>query len=478
MPRSSFNTGVLGGMSTGLSRLAGSLLTKGQAYQQGYDTENLNQGRIAQMLSQIDQNNAQANKAGAEADHKRYETSILQRRPDQFEEQAALASNTDLPMVRLIRESIAKGQAPQIEMAGPTEDGNPLMGDVDPGKVSAVKQALMRFMPVVTNTGDLKIDDWAKAQGAYRNMDLGDQVLAGSRTAADIGRSQAAVEAKPLYHADPSGAVLDLFSGGLDTNNPMAKSTIALRGEQAGAQRANAAQSYASADSSRATAAKTRAETEAGAKGTYDPTRGVIVDVRGGTARPVLGPDGQPMGAKDKDLTDAQAKANLFGSRMMEADKVIASMAGKYSPAAVNSKVAAGEIPVIGGVAGLVGNKMLSESSQQVEQAQRDFINAVLRRESGAAIAPSEFANAAKQYFPQPGDKPATLAQKARNRKLAVDGLMAEVPAGKRYTSGSSLPGAQGGATGGWDAPAPGAVIDGFRFKGGNPADQGSWEPV
>lgn len=27
-------------------------------------------------------------------------------------------------------------------------------------------------------------------------------------------------------------------------------------------------------------------------------------------------------------------------------------------------------------------------------------------------------------------------------------------------------------------APAPGAVIDGYRFKGGNPNDQASWEPV
>lgn len=470
MPSFRIHSSALDSMMPGMSKLAGALATRGQAYQQGYDQTNLNQGRIAQMLAQMDQHRAMADKAGADAEKTRYETSVLQRRPDQFEEQAALASGTDLPMVKLIRDAVAKGQAPQMEMAGPTEDGSPLMADVDPTKVSAVKQALMRFMPMVTNTGDMKIDDWANAQGAYRNADLGDQVLAGTRKAADVGRAQAAVEAKPLYNSDASGAVLDLFGGGLDTNNPMAGSTIALRGAQAGAQKANAAQSYASADNSRATAAKTRAEMEAGAKGTYDPTRGVIVDVRGGTARPVLGPDGQPLGAKDKDLTDAQAKANLFGSRMLEADKVINGLAGRYSPAAVNSKVAAGEIRGIGGLAGVVGNNLLSEQGQQVEQAQRDFINAVLRRESGAAIAPSEFSNASKQYFPQPGDQPATLAQKARNRKLAIDGLMAEVPAGKRYNPSSPQQ-----TTGG---PAPGAVVDGYRFKGGNPADQSSWEPV
>jgi hypothetical protein len=33
---------------------------------------------------------------------------------------------------------------------------------------------------------------------------------------------------------------------------------------------------------------------------------------------------------------------------------------------------------------------------QQQEQAERNFINAVLRKESGAAIAPSEFMSAQK----------------------------------------------------------------------------------
>jgi len=36
------------------------------------------------------------------------------------------------------------------------------------------------------------------------------------------------------------------------------------------------------------------------------------------------------------------------------------------------------------------------------EQAKKNFVNAVLRLESGAVISPSEFTNADKQYFPQP----------------------------------------------------------------------------
>jgi hypothetical protein len=59
-----------------------------------------------------------------------------------------------------------------------------------------------------------------------------------------------------------------------------------------------------------------------------------------------------------------------------------------------------------------------SDEYKQIEQAQRDFINATLRRESGAAIAPSEFENAQLQYFPQPGDTPEVVKQKQRNREM------------------------------------------------------------
>lgn len=53
---------------------------------------------------------------------------------------------------------------------------------------------------------------------------------------------------------------------------------------------------------------------------------------------------------------------------------------------------------------------------QQYDQAKRDFINATLRRESGATISDSEFSNANKQYFVQPWDTKETIKQKKANR--------------------------------------------------------------
>ena len=86
---------------------------------------------------------------------------------------------------------------------------------------------------------------------------------------------------------------------------------------------------------------------------------------------------------------------------------------------------------------------------QSYMQASRNFINAVLRRESGAVISPSEFAEARLQYLPQPGDRPETLTQKTRNREYVFATMKRQsgrayqppiVPPGKA-TGGSSKQG-------------------------------------
>jgi hypothetical protein len=87
---------------------------------------------------------------------------------------------------------------------------------------------------------------------------------------------------------------------------------------------------------------------------------------------------------------------------------------------------------VISNVAPNAANAALSPERQKFVQAQRDFINAILRRESGAVISDSEFANARQQYFQQPGDSKEVLAQKAANRLQAIQGIMGA--AGQNYT--------------------------------------------
>jgi hypothetical protein len=176
--------------------------------------------------------------------------------------------------------------------------------------------------------------------------------------------------------------------------------------------------SNASAAAGRAQSAQQFAVTQAAGKipsGYRAAADGSMAFIPGGPADPNSG---------TKPPTEYQAKAAGFGARAEQADKIITSLNGKYSPAAVNSKTSMDSTPLVGGMLGGISNKfVLSSQDQKAEQAQRDFINAVLRQESGAAIAASEFDNAAKQYFNQPGDGPDVIAQKDQNRKLAIQGF-------------------------------------------------------
>lgn len=170
-----------------------------------------------------------------------------------------------------------------------------------------------------------------------------------------------------------------------------------------------------------------------------------------------------------KPLNDVQSKALLFGSRMQESDKIINDLGNQgrnFSTPGANT----------GWGVGAAVNLVNSEKGQMLDQAKRDFINATLRRESGAAIAESEFENAAKQYFPQMGDSPKVIEQKARNRALATQGILAEVPKNTPPLSAQSNQGQQSQQAPAPRVPMKGQVVQGHKFLGGDPANPSSWE--
>lgn len=159
----------------------------------------------------------------------------------------------------------------------------------------------------------------------------------------------------------------------------------------------------------------------------------VLVDKGTGLARPAATMSGAQVQGKDSGLNDTQAKALLFGSRMQAAEQALSKLDAQGVNRGSVVKQVVENTPLVGGALGAAANALVaSPQQQQVEQAQRDFVNAVLRRESGAAISPTEFDSARKQYFPQVGDSQAVIQQKTQNRQLATRGLMAEVPAKKR----------------------------------------------
>lgn len=257
----------------------------------------------------------------------------------------------------------------------------------------------------------------------------------GELTPLQVAQRMYALKGNAPYSFNEYG-VGNQLEGTVDTSGPAATRYADYRTAQTGAQKANAVQSYASADASRASAENSRANAQKTRQEMLDgvnPTGGKApTGYRwvGNALEPIPGGPADPAtkGAKlAKPPTEGQAKALMFGSRMAIADEVINELGKTGNNLPNMTKQAVESIPLVGNALGMGANKLLaSEGQQRVEQAQRDFINAVLRRESGAAIADSEFDNARKQYFPQPGDTPAVLRQKAANRRTAIEGMKAE----------------------------------------------------
>lgn len=126
-----------------------------------------------------------------------------------------------------------------------------------------------------------------------------------------------------------------------------------------------------------------------------------------------------PKGAKvlpDRRPTQGEYTVRGFADRAKSAEGELASlMASGYNPAAIVTT--RGE---------MVPNMIKTEDDQAAEQVMRNFVSAVLRRESGAAIPVTEMQSEILKYFPMPGDKPKVLKQKAEARRLAISSLEAE----------------------------------------------------
>ncbi len=136
-----------------------------------------------------------------------------------------------------------------------------------------------------------------------------------------------------------------------------------------------------------------------------------------------------------------QALSSTFANRMHNSNQIIGQVGaalGDFKSRSIDSKVFGVGVPG--------SNYMVSPEYQQAKQARNDFINAQLRRESGAAISDSEYERADQQYFPQPGDGPDVLAQKAKNRQLAVEGMIGSAgPAFKMSPTVGAAPAAKAG---------------------------------
>lgn len=131
-----------------------------------------------------------------------------------------------------------------------------------------------------------------------------------------------------------------------------------------------------------------------------------------------------PKQTEPKPLQEWQVKQVDFLNRTNQANDIIENIGKDYSPSATSFSKWTEGVPLVGKAV----NAALSPNEQQINQAQRQFINSTLRRESGAAIGKDEFESAQQQYFPMPNDSAETLAQKAQARATVIQGLKTGLP--------------------------------------------------
>lgn len=170
----------------------------------------------------------------------------------------------------------------------------------------------------------------------------------------------------------------------------------------------------------------------------YDPKAGLIVNKVTGQATPVIGQNGQPVAAPSQNLTDSQGAATAFGARAQDSQRILQQLESGGVTNGGRIQQAVSGVPVIGTALGSAVNALGVNTDQQqsYQQAKQNFISANLRKESGAAISPEEFRTEEVKYFPQPGDGAEVIAQKARSRDLAIQGLLAEAGPGASLVPG------------------------------------------
>jgi len=170
---------------------------------------------------------------------------------------------------------------------------------------------------------------------------------------------------------------------------------------------------------------------------TFNPKTGTVTPLTAG---------GQPISGKGG-LTESQGNAVTYGMRMQQADSILKPLenAGLKDTGKIRAGISGtlGATPLIGEALARGSDNVfntlptvlggLNEDQQKTVQARVNFITAVLRKESGASISPTEFATAEKNYFPAPGDSETIVKQKQAARDMAIKGMKIQAGKGAKF---------------------------------------------
>jgi hypothetical protein len=151
--------------------------------------------------------------------------------------------------------------------------------------------------------------------------------------------------------------------------------------------------------------------------------------------------------SKPVKLTKEQSDAVQFSDRMGFNNQIVDKLSETgFDPTSLKTTAQNFFLP----------NRLKPEALQSYVAAKDNWITAALRKESGAAIAQSEYKHANAEYFPQDGDSPAVVKQKAALRELAEEDIRLNTPNGGFWKHSLNNPNGTNNA-----APAAGPSVPG-----------------
>lgn len=159
-------------------------------------------------------------------------------------------------------------------------------------------------------------------------------------------------------------------------------------------------------------------------------------------------PDGTTtvqQGGSPKPLTEGQSKDAVYVTKAQGALPALNQHANEL----LNPVARAVE----GDATGVARGALQSEEYQQARQAGLEFLAAILRKDTGAAVTASEEDMYGRIYLPIPGDLPAVLQQKEQARNRAVEAIKAGMAPQAILNSEIALANSGSGAS---DAPDTG----------------------
>ena len=182
---------------------------------------------------------------------------------------------------------------------------------------------------------------------------------------------------------------------------------------------------------------------------------------------------GKPLVGKSNKLTEYEGKATNYGMQMANSAKEMKELedAG-YNPASFKNQAG------ISSAGTKAGNILVSKETQRYRQAMDNFANAYIRFQSGANVPEQEIKRNLENLMPAIGDSEEKLAQKARARASALEGIRISAGTGAKQipnidvlkTPTTTNPTPKGNVP-----TAPPAGIDATTWQFMTPAEKALW---